>query len=137
MERHTRHRGAVLYGLLNMWSAVAVSELKRSIVGCNSGFLLESGGSMAAHNHSGSLFFKCRTQTTRFKHGLGSVFLSASFFFGSLLLRHSILGTSFLLHGPTCLFYTPACLPASREPALMDSMGERALILVISLYKLS
>jgi hypothetical protein len=28
MERHTRHRGAVCYGLLNMWSAVAVSGTK-------------------------------------------------------------------------------------------------------------
>jgi hypothetical protein len=33
---------------------------------------------MATRNRSGSLFLKSRTQTTRFNHGLGSVFLSAS-----------------------------------------------------------
>lgn len=57
MERHTRHRGAVCYGLLNLLSAAAVSEPKLSIVGCNSGFWLASGGSMAARNRSGSLSF--------------------------------------------------------------------------------
>jgi len=113
MERHTRHRGAVCYGLLNMWSAVAVYELKRSIVGCNSGFLLESGGSMAAHNHSGSLFFKCRTQTTRFKHGLGSVFLSASFFLVVFCCDTVYWALLFSCTGlSACFTLPPACLPA-------------------------
>ena len=118
MERHTQHRGAVCYGLLNLWSAVAVSESKLSIVGRNSGFLLASSGSMAACNRSGSLFFKCRTQTTRFNHVLGSVFLSGFFdFFGSLLLRYSIFGHSF---SPAW-----ACLLVLQtRPPAMNLLGE-------------
>jgi hypothetical protein len=132
MERHTRHRGAVCYGLLNLWSAVAVSESKLSIVGCNSGFLLASGGSMAARNRSGSLFFKCHTQTTRFNYVLGSVFLSASLTFSVAFCCDTVYWAF--------LFYRmglPACFtdpPARHEPALLPLLVQGCGLQPLQLY---
>jgi len=107
----------VCYGLLNLWLAVAVSEPKLSMVGCNSGFLLASSGSMAVRNRSGSLFFKCRTQTTRFNYVLGSVFLSVSLTFSVAFCCDTVYWAFlFSRMGLPACFTDP---PARYEPALL------------------
>lgn len=76
---------------------------------------------MAACNRSGSLFFKCRTQTNHFNYGLGSVFLSASLAFSVAFCCDTVYWAFlFSRMGLPACFTDP---PARHEPASVTPPG--------------